>query len=305
MFNLLIYFFSSNTTFFENINRRLTSIENTQKTTTERIDNLVADKKSTMDEILQQLKLMQSGVRVQEEASTSRGLHSSADIPPLEDIQGATTSADQMDSDSNNRRSPVFTSRVANKRKATSSHEEDSNETKKLKIKHKRTKSSTPAERQAQRNQFTRALTVIPDWFPDTWNFAAYITNRFYWVHEAARFEMYKVKKTKGQNYPCYRVPFNNFAISLAKEYDNDRKVIFEANTSNPDLALVNILPWYKLHSPAWKRPMIHPRTAKTSTEEFAFHTNIEFMDNFLDDLGGKHFIILYYCNYLFPMRIR
>ena len=270
----------------------MTSIENNQKATTERIDDLVADKKSTMDEILKQLKLMQPGVKAQEEASTSRGLQSSSDlIPPLEDLHDNASSAEQQESDTH-RRSPVFGSRMGQKRKAPPSSDDESNEAKKTKIKHKRTKSSTPAERQEQRNLFTRALTQIPDWFPDTWNFAAYITNRFYWVHEAARFEMYKAKKTKGQNFPCYRVPFNNFAISLAKEYDNDRKVVFEANSSNPDLALVNILPWYQLHSPAWKRPMIHPRTAKTSTEEFAFHTNIEFLDNFLLDLGGEYYVI-------------
>ena len=227
-------------------------------------------------------------------ASSSEGLPKLLDIrqdPNMSDQEQHQEANNQQSGDSE-QRSPIIP-RIAGKRKAPPSSEEESSVAKKIKTKHRRAKSSSIAERQTQRNQFTAALTVIPDWFPDTWNFAAYITNRFFWVHEAARFEMYQNKKTKGQNYPCYRVPFNNLAIKYAKEYDDERKSQFEAQSANPDLLLVHILPWYKMHSPAWKRPMIHPRSAKTSTEEFAFHTNIKFMDNFLKDLGGKFFYFI------------
>ena len=262
------------------------------------------DTSTTMSDILKALKELKSPTTSLPANLTQTS--SSTDLPRLEDVNPVPSepedNAEEENAKSQRTESPVFNSRtfVTNKRKATS-QDDDTHQSKKAKVRHQRSKSSTPSERQEQRNRFTSSLISVPDWLPHTWNVAAYVTNRFFWVHEAARHELYKQKKTKGQNYPCYRVPFNELAISFVKEYDDDRQKLYDAKKSNPDLALVEILPWYKLYSNAWKRPMIHPNSAKTSTQTFAFHTNITFMDNFLDDIGGK----LYTLENLniFPMR--
>ena len=265
-----------------------------------RVKKVESDTSSTMADILKTLKLMQSGspgVAITPGSSTAiKPVSSSECLPPLEEVQQRSGSQeshlDDERQDDIRSESPIF-KRLAQKRKAPED-DDNANVGKKIKVRHHRTKSSTPAQRQEQRERFTSALVSIPSWLPDNWNVAAYITNRFFWVHEAARNEMFSHKRTKGQNYPCYRVPFNDLAISFVKEYDDERQKTYESKKSNPDLALVEILPWYKLHSNFWKRPMIHPKTAKTSTQDFAFHTNIQFMDNFLSDIGGKLFSILF-----------
>ena len=269
----------------QKINQRLSSIEAKQNDADKRLKIVETEKKSTMDEILLTLRQLQAGPS--STAASSSKVSSSSDMPCLETLQQDLNKT-QSESDDVRSKSPIF---VQRKRKASNPPDDDPQASKKQKTKHRRARSSTISERQEQRDLFTKTLVTLPDWFPDNWNFAAYITNRFFWVHEAARSEMYSNKKTKGQNYPCYRVPFNNLAIGFVKEYDEERGKLFQAQSSNPDLKLVQILPWYKAYSSSWKRPMIHPRTAKTSTDEFIFHTNITFMDNFLSDIGGEFYL--------------
>ena len=272
------------------------SIEDHQKDTDSRLKKVETDSSSTMADILKALKELQSGPSSSKRLGSVRS-ESSTDLPQLEEVTHGTSEQEEHVNEeqksTSKSSSPVFQRKLAQKRKAAS-HDDNAEKAKKLKKKHQRSKSSTPTQRQEQRNKFTSAMVSIPAWFPESWNIAAYLVNRFFWVHEAARHELFKQKKTKGQNYPCYRVPFNDLAIAFVKEYDEDRQKLYDAKKSNPDLALVEILPWYKLHSNLWKRPMIHPNSAKTSTQTFAFHTNTVFMDNFLDEIGGKFLTIIY-----------
>ena len=136
----------------ESITQRLSSIEASQKQTTERLDKMEEEKKSSLDEILGLLRGRTVASTSAADQGPSHSAQSSSDLlPRLENIPPADRQEEDNNKDSDTQeesKSPVFTNRLVTKRKASSDNEDSSSEAKRQKIKHKRTKSSTPAERQ-------------------------------------------------------------------------------------------------------------------------------------------------------------
>ena len=179
--------------------------------------------------------------------------------------------------------------RMAKKRKlgkSSSSDEQRQGPSKKLKL--------TPRDRlhQEARNEFTTALTRIPAWLPDDWSPAALITNRFFWVHEEARCRLLACGKNKGEKYPGYRLEFHKEAVICARAYDEEREALFREQADHKHFSLAYIMPWYFKHDKKWKRPQIHPDTSRIAIKRFVFRTNIDFINNFLNDLVGRFPII-------------
>ena len=174
--------------------------------------------------------------------------------------------------------------RMASKRKH-SDDSENSKPAKKAKI--------SPRDRlhQEARNEFTTALTRIPAWMPEDWSPAALITNRFFWVHEEARCNLLAAGKNKGEKYPGYRLEFHREAVRCAKIYDEEREQLFREQSGHKHFSMAYIMPWYFVHDKKWKRPQIHPDTSRISIKQFVFRTNINFINNFLDELVGKSFL--------------
>ena len=145
----------------------------------------------------------------------------------------------------------------------------------------------TLPDRQGVRDNFTKALTTVPGWFPLTLSVGAYVVIRFMYAHERARWTTYFYHCDKGHKQPDYRKPFHWYGGLMAQCFDSFCQNKYNKVVDKPDLALRDFIPWFKMWKPEWTRPYIcstshHLKSAKS----MRVHTDVGFFNRFLADIG-------------------
>ena len=143
-------------------------------------------------------------------------------------------------------------------------------------------------EQQELRNEFTNAVTKLPKWLVEKSdiNPIAYIAVRFGYVHEECR-AYARARDDRGQTYEAWRNLFHGEAYRQVKEYDDKAgRAYYTAIKSGKKPILQKIVPsWFVRHK---NRSMaqIHPNIDQKNLG--VWHTDIEFLNNFFYDVGGK-----------------
>ena len=147
-------------------------------------------------------------------------------------------------------------------------------------------------EQQGYRNDFTNAVTKLPKWLVEDSNInpMAYIAVRFGYIHEECR-AVARAHEDRGQTYSAWRNVFQAEAYQQVKEYDEIAgRAYYTAIKAGKRPLLEKIVPyWFKRHK---NRSMaqIHPNIDQKNLG--VWHTDIEFLNNFYSDCGGKYLLI-------------
>ena len=143
-------------------------------------------------------------------------------------------------------------------------------------------------EQQRLRDDFTNSVTMLPKWFVEESeiNPMAYIAVRFGYIHEECRAYARSIED-RGQTYEAWRNPFHDEAHRQVKDYDETAgRAYYTAIKFGKRPILEKIVPyWFKRHKNR-SMPQIHPNIDQKNLG--VWHTDIEFLNNFFLDCGGK-----------------
>ena len=207
------------------------------------------------------------------------------------DSRRSSESRSPSTSRSNSNKQTSERSRRSSKRDRTPSPVHSNKRAKKSKepkISHKERAIANIKEQQSFRNDFTSAVTKLPKWFVEESNInpMAYIAVRFGYVHEECR-AYARARDERGQTYENWRNLFHGEAYHRVKEYDEIAgKGYYSAIRASKKPILKKIVPYWFTQKKNRPMPQIHPNIDQKNLG--VWHTDIEFLNNFFLDCGGK-----------------
>ena len=252
-----------------------------QKEGSSKVEEMLATLISTTNKLLEQKQ-----VESKSPPSDDRKPRSSR-----KDSRRSTESRSPSTSRSNSNNHASENVRRNSKRDRTPSPSRNNKRAKKSKepkITHKERAIANIKEQQSFRNDFTSAVTKLPKWFVEESNLnpMAYIAVRFGYVHEECR-SYARARDERGQTYEAWRNLFHGEAYHRVKEYDEIAgKAYYSAIRANKKPILKKIVPYWFTQKKNRAMPQIHPNIDQKNLG--VWHTDIEFLNNFFLDCGGK-----------------